>query len=187
MSLRERKKADTRARVMAVALRLFGERGFEATTCEEIAAAAGVAPRTFFRYFPTKADVLFGDHEQLLDALRETLTRPGEPPVRAVRRWAQEGLDHLLVDPSRYLTRSGLVASVPAAQARSRQLDAEFEAAIAPATAGDRAATDVEAQITARAAWGATRAARDVWLAGGGEQDPRRLVDEAFSLLERGL
>lgn len=187
MSLRARKKADTRARVMAAALRLFGERGFERTTVEEIAAAADVAPRTFFRYFPAKVDVLFADHDALLAALRETLARHDAPVVRAVRRWAQEGLDHLLVDPARYLTRSGLVAAIPAAQARSRQLDAEFEEAIAQAIAGDGAATDVGARTTARAAWGATRAARDVWLASGGERDPRHLVDDAFDLLERGL
>ena len=189
MSLRERKKADTRARVMAVALRLFAERGFGPTTCEEIAAAADIAPRTFFRYFPTKADVLFGDHDDLLEALREAFaTRgPDEPVVRVVRRWAQEGLDHLLVNPSRYLTRSGLVASIPAAHARSRQLDAEFEDVIAAAIAGPGAPTDIGACLTARAAWGATRAARDVWLASDGELDPRRLVDEAFDLLERGL
>ena len=186
MSLRARKKADTRARVMAAALRLFGERGFERTTVEEIAAAADVAPRTFFRYFPAKVDVLFADHDALLAALHATLASHDEP-VHAVRRWAQEGLDHLLVDPARYLTRSGLVAAIPAAQARSRQLDAEFEEAIARAIAGDGAATDVGARTTARAAWGATRAARDVWLASGGERDPRRLVDEAFDLLERGL
>jgi TetR/AcrR family transcriptional regulator, regulator of mycofactocin system len=186
MSLRERKKADTRARVMAAALRLFAERGFGPTTCEEIAAAADVSPRTFFRYFPTKADVLFGDHDDLLEALREALAME-EPVVRAVRRWAQEGLEHLLVNPSRYLTRSGLVASIPAAHARSRQLDAEFEDVIAAAIAGPGAPTDIGARLTARAAWGATRAARDVWLASDGELDPRRLVDEAFDLLERGL
>ena len=189
MSLRERKKADTRSRVMAAGLRLFREHGYEATTCEEIAAAADVGPRTFFRYFPTKADVLFADHDALLGALRDTLAarRPGETVVQAVRRWAQEGLDHLLVDPARYLTRSALVASVPAAHARSRQLDADFEDAIALAIAGDAAATDIGARLTARAAWGATRAARDVWLAGGGERDPRTLVDDAFALLARGL
>ncbi len=133
--------------------------------------------------------MLFGDHDDLLDALREALaTRaPEESVVRAVRRWAQEGLDHLLVNPSRYLTRSGLVASIPAAHARSRQLDAEFEDLIAAAIAGPGAATDIGARLTARATWGATRAARDVWLASGGELDPRRLVDEAFDLLERGL
>jgi AcrR family transcriptional regulator len=189
MSLRERKKAATRARVMAAALRLFAERGFEVTTCEEIAAVADIAPRTFFRYFPTKADVLFGDHDDVLEALREALaTRsPEESVVRVVKRWAQEGLDHLLVSPSRYLTRTGLVASIPAAYARSRQLDAEFEDVIAAAISGPGAPTDIGACLTARAAWGATRAARDVWLASDGELDPRRLVDEAFDLLERGL
>ena len=189
MSLRARKKADTRARVMTVALRLFGERGFDQTTVEEIAAAADVAPRTFFRYFPTKVDVLFADHDALLDALRDTLAarRPGESVVRAVRRWAQEGLDHLLVDPARYLTRSGIAAAIPAAHARSRQLDSEFEEAIARALAGAGAETDLAARLTARAAWAATRAARDVWLASGGERDPRQLVDEAFDLVERGL
>lgn len=174
---------------MTVALRLFRERGFGDTTVEDIAAAADVAPRTFFRYFPTKVDVLFGDHDALLAALRDTLAarRPGEPVVRAVRRWAQEGLDHVLVDPARYLTRSALAASIPAALARSRQLDAEFEEAIAQAIAGAAAATDLPARMAARAAWAATRAARDVWLASDGERDPRRLVDEAFDLVERGF
>jgi len=133
--------------------------------------------------------VLFGDHEELLGALKETLaTRPpGESVLEGVRRWAEEGLDHLLVNPARYLTRSELVTSVPAAHARSRQLDAEFEDAIARALAGGAAATDIRARVTARAAWGATRAARDVWLASRGHSDPRVLVDEAFELLERGL
>ena len=182
MSLRERKKADTRLRVMTAGLQLFAERGFDATTCEAIAAAADIAPRTFFRYFPTKADVLFGDHDELLGRLRATLAArgPGESVPHAVRRWSQEGLDHLLVNPQRYLTRSALVASIPAAHARSRQLDAEFEAAIAEALADE---SDVAAQAIARAAWGATRAARDVWLASDGERDPRVLVDEAFERL----
>jgi AcrR family transcriptional regulator len=192
VSLRERKKTATRRQLMAVALRLFEKQGFENTTVEEIAAAADVAPRTFFRYFPTKVDVLFADHVDQVALLRETLaTRsPDEPIVDAVRRATLEGVKRVAADPSLFLTRSRLAASVPAAHAHSRYLDADFEDVIAQAVAANRKtdpATDLRARVVARAAWSATRAARDIWLASGGKRDPRRLVNQAFALLEQGL
>ena len=60
-SLRERKKARTRASLREHALRLFREQGYPATTVEQIAAAAEVSPSTFFRYFPTKENVVIQD------------------------------------------------------------------------------------------------------------------------------
>jgi AcrR family transcriptional regulator len=191
-SLRERKKAATRRQLMAVALRLFETQGFENTTVEEIAAAADVAPRTFFRYFPTKVDVLFADHPDQVALLRETLaTRsPDEPIIDAVRRATFEGVKRVAADPSLFLTRSRLAASVPAAHAHSRYLDADYEDVIAEAVAVSRktdTAADLRARVIARAAWSATRAARDVWVASGGKRDPRKLVNQAFDLLRQGL
>jgi AcrR family transcriptional regulator len=192
VSLRERKKADTRRRLMTIALRLFEERGFDETTVGELAAAADVAPRTFFRYFPTKVDVLFGDHDELVALVRDTLAvRPAnESIVHAVRRATLEGIQRLITDPAPYLTRSRLAASVPAANARSRQLDADYENVIAEALAAERntdPATDLRARVIARAAWSATRAAREVWLASAAERDPSRLINDAFDLLEQGV
>ena len=59
LGLRERKKAKTKAAIQAEAMRLFRENGYAATTVEQIAEAAEVSPSTFFRYFPTKEDVVF--------------------------------------------------------------------------------------------------------------------------------
>jgi AcrR family transcriptional regulator len=192
VSLRERKKAATRRQLMTVALRLFDRQGFDNTTVEQITAAAEVAPRTFFRYFPTKVDVLFADHAELVALLRHTLaTRPAdEPVIDAVRRATLDGLDQVVADPSLFLTRSRLAASIPAAHARSRHLDADYEDVIAEAVAASRhrdPATDLQARVTARAAWSATRAAREIWVASGAKRDPRTLVNEAFDLLEHGL
>lgn len=190
-SLRERKKVATRHLLMNVALERFAAQGFDHTTVEEIAAAADVAPRTFFRYFPAKVDVLFADHPEEIALVRETLAArpPGEPVVESVRRAVLDGIGKAVADPARFLTRSRIVATVPAAHAHSRYLDARFEDVIAEAVAaeGREPATGLHARVIARTSWGAACAARDLWVSSGGSADPRALVDQAFDLLQHGV
>src|ERR1700683_49526 len=89
-SLRERKKARTRASLREHALRLFREQGCQATTVEQIAAAAEVSPSTFFRYFPTKEDLVLQDDmdTRLIAALERQPAELG--PVAAVRAATRE-------------------------------------------------------------------------------------------------
>jgi TetR/AcrR family transcriptional regulator, regulator of mycofactocin system len=70
MGVREDKKRDTRARLERAALDLFARQGYDRTTVDDIASNAGVSARTAFRYFPAKADLVFSDSGQDLEALR---------------------------------------------------------------------------------------------------------------------
>src|SRR6516225_4725487 len=91
--LRERKKARTRASLREHALRLFREQGYQNTTVEQIAAAAEVSPSTFFRYFPTKEDLVLQDDmdTRMLEAFERQPT--GLSPVAAIRGAIREVLE----------------------------------------------------------------------------------------------
>ncbi|MCK9921349.1 TetR family transcriptional regulator [Frankia sp. AgPm24] len=95
VGLRERKKAKTRAAIQQEALRLFRERGYEATTMEQIAEAAEVSQSTVFRYFPTKDELVVSD-EQDAFFLQAWRAQPADLPVlSALRRAIQETLTSL--------------------------------------------------------------------------------------------
>src|SRR5690348_5485874 len=88
--LRERKKAKTRAAIQRHALRLFREQGYEATTVNQIAEAAEISPSTFFRYFPTKEDVVLYDAVDPV-AFAAFEAQPRElSPIEALRRTLHE-------------------------------------------------------------------------------------------------
>jgi AcrR family transcriptional regulator len=121
-SLRERKKAKTRAAIQQQALRLFHEQGYAATTVEQIAAAVEVSPSTFFRYFPTKEDVvLYDDLDPLFFAAFEAQP-PEFTPIQAMR-----GALHLVFaglsgeEMEQQQVRTELILEVP--ELRMRMLD----------------------------------------------------------------
>jgi AcrR family transcriptional regulator len=118
--LRERKKARTRAAIREHALRLFLEQGYGATTVEQIAAAAEISPATFFRYFPTKEDVVLQDDFDLV-TLAGVLAQPAElSPVAAFRAAAAESLAQMTGDDlERFALTSSLTAQVPEIRAKA--------------------------------------------------------------------
>jgi AcrR family transcriptional regulator len=96
VGLRERKKARTRAEIQRQALRLFGERGYGATTVAQIAEASEVSESTFFRYFPTKEDVVFWDEldPRIFEAFK------GQPPELGQIRALHESIREVLARAS---------------------------------------------------------------------------------------
>ncbi|MFI6505462.1 TetR family transcriptional regulator [Nonomuraea typhae] len=118
---RERKKRQTRELIAGHAFRLFAEQGFDQTTVAQIAAAADVATKTFFNYFPAKEDVLFFAAGEYYDVTLEVLAsrRPGETIADLLLRTYEEVVAHFVGrDPELTGLYRELVMTVPSVQAR---------------------------------------------------------------------
>lgn len=111
-------QAAARAAVVAAALELFAENGFDQTSVEQIAQAAGVSRSTFFRQFGGKDDVVFTDHELLLERLREFLAQPHPDPWAAVCEASELVYTHFAADPDLARRRYVVVRQVPALRER---------------------------------------------------------------------
>lgn len=110
--------SSSRTAVMTAALDLFDQQGFEATSVEQIAQAAGVSRSTFFRQFGGKDDVVFADHEVLLDMLRDYFAKPHDDPWMAVRDACLKVFRHFAADPDLARRRYAVVRHVPALRER---------------------------------------------------------------------
>ncbi|MEZ3159280.1 TetR family transcriptional regulator [Microbacterium sp. BWT-B31] len=110
--------AVARNAVIAAALELFAERGFDQTSVDQIAKAAGVSRSTFFRQFGGKEDVVFADHEVVLDELRAYLARPHDNPWEAVCEASVRVYRHFAADPELARRRYTVVRQVPALRER---------------------------------------------------------------------
>jgi AcrR family transcriptional regulator len=120
--LRERKKAKTRAAIRRHALRLFREQGYTATTVEQIADAAEVSPATFYRYFPTKEDVVLQDDLDLLAMDAFEAQPPGLGPIAAMRAALAGMLASLTPEElERFRESTELTMAIP--EVRARALD----------------------------------------------------------------
>jgi AcrR family transcriptional regulator len=189
--LRVRKKIRIRERLVRVSMELFSRKGFEATTVEEIARAAGVSRRTFFRYFPAKELLVFSHQDFYFAQFRRMLDekRSGETPFDAVRRallslaceFMKSRADHL--QQQRIIQRSAVLI------ARGDAFDDEWEALIAARLGAQ--ATDPAARRRARylagAFLGISRTTLKEWYADDCRSDLVKMGKEAFTLIEPAI
>lgn len=184
--LRERKKERTREAIQREALRLIASRGYHATTCEQIAAAAEVAPATLFRYFATKEDIILQDsYDPLIaDAVRARPAR--ESSLTAVRRGLADAFAVVYQgDVEAIRQRTALILSVPGLRARSREQQDSLVAHLTSALAerSGRSDTDFDIEVAASTYAALLEVAVGRWARESG--DLPLLVDAAFVALGR--
>lgn len=181
-----RRKVTSRAELEQVAFDLFDRRGFEHTTVDDIAAAAGIGRRTFFRYFGSKNDVPWGDFDGELVRMRRRLsaTPPDAPLMEAIREAVVDFNRMPAEQVPAHRRRMAFILGVPALQAHStlrftawRQVIADF---VAQRT-GQRADALLPVTI-AHAMLGVAVAAYEQWLASPGD-DLCELLDSAVRAL----
>jgi len=188
--LRERTRQAMRDELAELALRMFVDRGFDETTVDDVARAAGMSKRTFFRYFPSKEDVIFGGVDDLGEQVAEEIrARPaGEDPWECLRvvlgRW--EGRIHA---SRRELANLRLIESTPSLRARMHQKRDRLRQQVGDALRGrPGSGLDVfTADLLTNAAGAALDTVSREWLRSDGTADRAALVDRAFALLKPDL
>ena len=181
--LRARKRQQTRERLTRAAMALFRERGFEATTLDDIAAAADVSRRSFFHYFASKEDVVFAWQEELTAAMVAAVAaRPASESTLAAAENAISAMVRQL-DPSEAIAMSRLKRDNPALRARDQVKYEKLERALAEAL-GQRSpakAERVQARLVAMIATGAIRIGDELWTSEGAREKPEALVKRIFA------
>jgi AcrR family transcriptional regulator len=190
LGLRERKKQRTRWSIQAHALRLFAEQGYEATTVEQIAAAAEISPSTFFRYFKTKDDVVIEDEYDpiIIEAIR---TAPaGLTPIEIMSHVLRTVLRQLGPDDNaKILERTQLIFSVPAL--RSRVVENLFDTVNLMSTelaaATGRRPDDPVARVFAGALIGVWLVAIEDWVRHDGRPAMAEILEQSLVSLTDGF
>lgn len=186
MGLRERKKIETRDRLVDVALRRFAEYGYDETTVEEIAAAAQVSVTTFFRYFRSKDEVFFlGANSAVPDFCSALAARPAhESDLEAIRQvlHAVHERSVLVDDAQRRLLQYRVVSATPVLRGKVHGVSERWrqEVAIGLSQRQGVSPDDRNIRFTASVALAIVTFADDEWCENEGAIDWLTILDEAF-------
>ncbi|MFF5296563.1 TetR family transcriptional regulator [Paractinoplanes globisporus] len=176
-----------RERLAAAAFELFAEKGYESTTIDEIASAAGVARRTFFRHYRSKEDVIFPDHDSVLERVRWYLgSSSAADPVFAVAEATRLIFETFMAAPERTIARYRLTRVVPALRDREVASVARYERTMSDYLRG-RLPDTPEAALAAHVAAASFAAAHNQvlreWLRAGGAEDAHPALDAALAMV----
>jgi TetR/AcrR family transcriptional regulator, regulator of mycofactocin system len=187
---RGRPPGTSRRELELIALRLFTDQGFENTTIEQIAARAGVSRRTFFRYFSSKASVLWSEFDAEVATIRAALARvPADVPMMAAIRQAVVAANHYrAADVPELRLRMNLIGSVPALQSSAAVHYDAWERAISEFAASrlGQPADSLYPLALGRATLATCRAAFDRWSARA-DADLPYYLDAALVALSAGF
>ena len=187
---RGRPPGTSRRALELIALRLFTEQGFDETPIEQIAAEAGVSRRTFFRYFDSKASVLWGEFDSEVTVIREALAKvPDSVPMMDAIRQAVVAANHYRAeDVPELRARMNLIASAPSLQSSAAvRYDAwERVVSLFVASRTGHPAWSLYPLTVGRATLAACRAAYERWSARA-DGDLTVYLDAALSALSAGF
>src|SRR5258708_16015666 len=183
--LRQRKRKETGERLTQAAMALFLERGFEATTLDEIASAADISRRSFFHYFASKEDVVFAWQEESTAALIAAVA--ARPANESMLTAAENAISAMVrqLEPGEAMAMAQLKRDNPALQARDQVKYEKLERALAEAL-GKRAGHKTErlqARLVAMIATGAMRIGGELWAAEGAREKPEALAKRTFAAI----
>jgi AcrR family transcriptional regulator len=189
---RQRRRNRTRNALMQAALRLFAERGYDATTIEDITDAADVAPRTFFHYFASKDEVLFGGQDDRREALIQRFGEEVErqPVEVALQNALLTIVDAFEDDPGFFLKRAQLYTQwhpLRSAVLRVNEAMVDGLTEVLAKQLGVDPRTELAPRLIATLANGAMRCAIDTWVASGGKADLRALTVRALHVVEPAI
>ena len=187
---RGRPKSTSRRELQLIALRLFAAQGFENTTIEQIAAEAGVSERTFFRYFGSKASVLWTEFETEVDAIRTALAEvPDDVPMMDAIRVAVVSANHYRAqDVPEMRARMRMIATVPALSASAAEHYDSWERVVSEFAARrlGQPAGSLHPLTVGRATLAACRAAHERWSVRA-DYDLTVYLDAALTALAAGF
>ena len=187
--LRDLARSSVRDHVRDQARRLFDERGFDATTIDDIAAAVGMSPRTFFRYFSTKEDVVIEDPAPFGMVVRDAAAqRPdGESPWTTLRRAFDPVADKAGAATESWLRAMRVMMSTPSLRARNAEKHNAWAAILEPVITARLDGPEDTKQYRARTLIQAALACLDIalaeWTLRGGTIPLEMLLDEAFATI----